>query len=112
MVTPRGLSPVMLHLPDRRPVPLLSVERDGGWIVAGTNWGREHHPRWSARLENGEQADLESRGTVTRVRARLLSGLEREEAWLALTGLWPGYDAYESRSGRTARVFLLTPIEG
>ena len=33
-----------------RQVPLLYVERGGGYVVIGSNWGGEEHPAWSANL--------------------------------------------------------------
>lgn len=93
-----------------RPTPLACLpEDDGGWLVAGSNFGRPDHPAWSTNLLREPRAEVGYDGGTTPVRARLLEGADRERAWAALLRVWPVYDRYEETSGRELRVFRLTP---
>jgi deazaflavin-dependent oxidoreductase (nitroreductase family) len=92
-----------------RTVPLTYSRHDGGLVVVGSNFGQAHHPAWSSNLLADPTARVTVRGAEWPVRARLLSETEKAGVWPELLRLWPGYDAYQDRSGRNLRVFLLTP---
>jgi deazaflavin-dependent oxidoreductase (nitroreductase family) len=95
-----------------RAAPLACArEATGSWLVVGSNFGKEHHPAWTANLLADPHATVGYRGTVVPVTATLLEGRERDEAWAALERVWPIYDRYEDRSGRALRVFRLSPRE-
>ncbi|MFD8494777.1 nitroreductase family deazaflavin-dependent oxidoreductase [Amycolatopsis sp. NPDC059657] len=92
-----------------RQVPLLYVERDGGYIVIGSNWGGESHPAWSANLLAEPRATVSIAGRAVPVTGRLLEGDERERMWNAVAEYWPAYDRYADRAAhREIRVFLLS----
>jgi deazaflavin-dependent oxidoreductase (nitroreductase family) len=93
-----------------RQVPLLYVERAGGYVVIASNWGGEKHPAWSANLIARPDATASAGGRTVPVRGRLLDGAEREEMWDAVAAYWPAYNRYAVRaSHRDIRVFLLEP---
>jgi deazaflavin-dependent oxidoreductase (nitroreductase family) len=93
-----------------REAPLACArESTGSWLVVGSNFGKEHHPAWTANLLANPAATVGYRGTVVRVTASLLEGEERDRAWSTLERVWPIYDRYEHRAGRSLRVFRLTP---
>lgn len=94
-----------------RTVALTYVRHAGGLVVIGSNFGQAHHPAWSANLLADPEATVTVRGAHWPVRARLLTDFEKTDVWPALLRLWPGYAAYQARSGRELRVFLLTPGE-
>ncbi|WP_072476899.1 nitroreductase family deazaflavin-dependent oxidoreductase [Amycolatopsis australiensis] len=94
-----------------RQVPLLYVERGGGYVVIGSNWGGEAHPAWSANLLARPEATVTIGGRTIEVTGRLLTGDERRETWDAVAAYWPAYDRYAVRAGdREIRVFLLEPV--
>ncbi|WP_370942117.1 nitroreductase family deazaflavin-dependent oxidoreductase [Amycolatopsis sp. cg5] len=96
-----------------RQVPLLYVERDGGYIVIGSNWGGENHPAWSANLLAEPRATASISGRAIAVTGRLLEGDEREKMWNAVAEYWPAYDRYADRAAhREIRVFLLSEQRG
>ncbi|MGW4484944.1 nitroreductase family deazaflavin-dependent oxidoreductase [Amycolatopsis sp. NPDC004368] len=113
--TPLGVPALLLTTIGRtsgepRQVPLLYVERDGGHVVVGSNWGGEKQPAWSANLLANPEATITIRGVTTEVRGRLLEGAEREETWRAVAKYWPAYDTYAVRAAhREIRVFHLSP---
>jgi deazaflavin-dependent oxidoreductase (nitroreductase family) len=91
-----------------RQVPLLYVERDGAFIVIGSNWGGENHPAWSANLIDQPKATATVRGRTLPVHARLLTGDERQTTWDAVAAYWPAYNTYATRAAnREIRVFRL-----
>jgi deazaflavin-dependent oxidoreductase (nitroreductase family) len=94
-----------------RQVPLLYVERGGGYVVIGSNWGGEAHPAWSANLLAHPAARATVDGRTIDVTGRLLAGRERQETWDAVAAYWPAYDRYAERAAhREIRVFLLEPV--
>jgi len=78
-------------------------------LVVGSNWGKPHHPAWTANLIKTPDIQVNVRGTVHDVRATLLAGAEREAAWRKMVAAWPAFEDYVERSGgRELRVFRLT----
>jgi deazaflavin-dependent oxidoreductase (nitroreductase family) len=93
-----------------RQTPLICMpEPDGGFIVVGSNFGREHHPAWTANLIAEPKAEVTYRGRRIPVTARLLEGDERAEMWPRILEVWSVFDTYVARAGRELRVFRLTP---
>jgi deazaflavin-dependent oxidoreductase (nitroreductase family) len=93
-----------------RQTPLMCwPERDGSWLVAGSNWGQPHHPAWTTNLLAHPQAHVVFARRRRPVRAVLLDGAEREAAWPVLEAQWPGYRSYEQTAGRELRIFRLVP---
>ncbi|EQD84870.1 deazaflavin-dependent oxidoreductase (nitroreductase family) [Saccharopolyspora erythraea NRRL 2338] len=96
-----------------RSVPLLYAPHGDEFVVVGSNWGQRHHPAWSANLLADPEATVQARGREIRVRARLVTGDERERLWRGvITDTWPAYDEYARRAGdRDIRVFVLSRTE-
>ncbi|MET7799002.1 nitroreductase family deazaflavin-dependent oxidoreductase [Streptomyces decoyicus] len=92
--------------PRRTPLACLPAE-GGGWLLIGSNFGRPGHPAWTGNLLKNPDAELSWRGRDIPVRARLLTGEERAEAWRAALTLWPPYAAYQARVAREIRLFRL-----
>ena len=92
-----------------RETPLMCFPQDdGGWIIAGSNFGREEHPGWSANLLAQPLAHVHYRNELVAVTARLLSQDEADELWPTLERQWPHYRDYEKTAKRSIRVFRLT----
>ncbi|MET7280430.1 nitroreductase family deazaflavin-dependent oxidoreductase [Kribbella sp. NPDC005582] len=114
--TSLGLRTLLLTTTGRRSgqlrqVPLLYVERDGAYVVIGSNWGGENHPAWSANLIAQPEASATVRGRTVPVHARLLTGDERQQMWDAVAAYWPAYNTYATRAAhREIRVFRLDPV--
>jgi deazaflavin-dependent oxidoreductase (nitroreductase family) len=93
----------------KRTTPLATKPEDGGWYVVGSNFGREHHPAWTANLIANPEAEVSYKGRSTPVTAHLLTAAEKEMTWPRLVKFWPNYAVYVERSGRDLRVFRLDP---
>ena len=95
---------------EARTVPLLFVEHAGGYAVAGTNFGRSHHPGWVYNLEAQPACVLEIEGTAHDARALPLEGDAAVEAWSKFDSIWPGYETYREIAPRDIKVFVLRPV--
>jgi deazaflavin-dependent oxidoreductase (nitroreductase family) len=92
----------------RRETPLMCFPRpDGTWFIAGSNFGLEKHPAWSANLIANPDAEIHYRRQLIPVRATLLSPDETEATWPTLDEQWPAYRDYEKTAKRDIRVFRL-----
>ena len=86
------------------------VSDGDGFVLVGSNWGRERHPSWSANLIATERVVVRRRGDRFVAKVRLLTGVERDKAWAAVLAHWPNYQIAQDRAGgRQFRLFLLTP---
>ena len=95
----------------KRETPLMCWPRpDGTYLVAGSNWGQEHHPAWTTNLLAKPDAHIVVSGKRRSINAELLADDEREAAWSILEAQWPGYREYEANAGgRKVRIFRLVP---
>jgi deazaflavin-dependent oxidoreductase (nitroreductase family) len=91
---------VLMYTPDGR----------GRAIVAGTSFARDEHPGWTYNLRAHPDASITVRGRTLNVRSTEMDGVDRERAWARIERQWPNYRSYERESGRTVRLFLLTPV--
>jgi deazaflavin-dependent oxidoreductase (nitroreductase family) len=91
--------------PRRAPIATLPV--DGGFLVVGSNFGKEHHPAWTANLMANPNATVTFKGETIPVVAHLLDADEKAKVWPDLLRIWPAWTAYTERSGRDLRVFRL-----
>lgn len=81
-----------------------------GLLLVGSNWGREHHPSWSANLKAAQRVTVRKRGHRFVAKVQLLTGAERDKAWATVVSHWPNYQIAQNRAGqRRFRLFLLTP---
>ncbi|WP_327703401.1 nitroreductase family deazaflavin-dependent oxidoreductase [Streptomyces decoyicus] len=92
--------------PRRTPLACLPAQ-GGGWLLIGSNFGRPGHPAWTGNLLKNPDAEVSWRGRDIPVRARLLTGEERAQAWRAALAFWPPYAAYQARVAREIRLFRL-----
>lgn len=94
----------------RRESPVASFVVDGTRVVVGSNFGRESHPAWTWNLLAEPEAEIEHDGRREPVRARLLSGDDRDRVWRDVVAQWPPFRTYEQTAGgRELRVFALEP---
>jgi deazaflavin-dependent oxidoreductase (nitroreductase family) len=108
---------LLLHTTGRRTgrprdTPLLGVPDGDGYVVIGSNWGEPRQPAWALNLLADPRAAVTRGGRTVPVRARLLTGAERERAWRLAVREWPAYETYARRArGRPLHVFRLEPVD-
>ncbi|WP_339129972.1 nitroreductase/quinone reductase family protein [Streptomyces sp. f51] len=83
------------------------AEAGAGWILVGSNFGRDDHPAWTANLLAGPEAVINWKGEDIPVTARLLTGEERAEVWRTVLAFWPPYATYQARVDREIRLFRI-----
>lgn len=94
-------------LPRRTPLACMPEKETGTWLLIGSNFGRPHHPAWTGNLRRHPDAEISWKGEAVPVRARELTGDEREEAWASALTFWPPYAVYQARVERQIRLFRL-----
>ena len=77
--------------------------------MVGSNFARDHHPAWTANLLANPNAEIVYRGKRTPVRARLLTGAERETRWQTAVAWYPLWIQYDAVTERELRLFVLDP---
>ena len=111
----RGLPGLLLTTTGRktgqpRTHPLLYMRDGDGYVVVGSNWGRDHHPAWALNLVANPEAIVTIGGKTIRVRATHARGAERDRLWKLALATWPAWTTYEERAAvREIRVFRLAP---
>lgn len=91
----------------RTPLACMPEESSGTWLLIGSNFGRPGHPAWTANLRAHPEVSISWKGSEIPVRARMLSGEERAEAWASALRFWPPYATYQARVEREIRLFRL-----
>jgi deazaflavin-dependent oxidoreductase (nitroreductase family) len=104
MLTMLGLSGAV------RKVPLMRVEHDGLYAAVASKGGAPQHPKWYANVRKNPVLDLQDADRTWTVRARELSGEERQVWWERCVEAYPPYAEYQTRTDRLIPVFVLEPV--
>jgi deazaflavin-dependent oxidoreductase (nitroreductase family) len=78
-------------------------------VVIGSNAGNPNAPAWSLNLLANPDAEIDVYGKRQRVTARVTEGDERADLWRRSNEQYTGFDAYEARTARDIKVFVLEP---
>ncbi len=109
------LPTLMLHTTGRksglrRAQPLVYLTVGNGFAVVGTNWGQQHHPAWTHNLLADPNAEVEIKGRVLPVKARLTEAEEHAALYRRFEAVSPNYREYPEWAGdRDIRLFVLEP---
>ena len=93
-----------------RKVPLMRVEHDGVYAAVASQGGAPKHPKWYANVRKNPELDLQDGDRTWSVRARELSGPEREQWWERCVAAFPNYAEYQTKTDRLIPVFVLEPV--
>ena len=94
----------------RRTWPLTGLRVDGGWAVAASNGGHDHHPAWYLNLEAQSEVEVQVWGDRFKARARPATPEEKPVMWKQMVSVWPDYDTYQERTARQIPVVVLERI--
>lgn len=92
-----------------RKTPLMRVEHDGMYAVVASLGGAPKHPVWYYNLVAEPNVTLQDGPAVLELKARELTGAERDEWWKRAAEAWPAYDDYQTKTDRVIPVFVLEP---
>ena len=90
-----------------RPSALIYGEADGAYIVVASMGGAPTHPSWYLNLVDHPEVQLQVGAERFAATARTAEGDERDRLWSVMTGIWPNYDVYQSRTERRIPVVVL-----
>ena len=84
--------------------------RDGDdYLVVASMGGAPRHPQWYLNLTAHPEAEVQVRADRVPVVGRTATGQEKPRLWRVMTGIWPNYDVYQSRTERDIPVVVLSP---
>jgi len=92
-----------------RTAALQYLEKDGAYVVIGSNAGDSHHPAWWLNLVTEPEATVTIRARATRVHAHEAMGGERQALWDRFVAIDDAYAEYERRVERRIPVVVLEP---
>jgi deazaflavin-dependent oxidoreductase (nitroreductase family) len=92
-----------------RKVPVMRVEHGGSFAAVASQGGAPTHPKWYHNLVAHPEVELQVGTDTFPVRARELSGPERDEWWERCVAAFPDYAVYQRRTDRLIPVFVLEP---
>jgi deazaflavin-dependent oxidoreductase (nitroreductase family) len=95
-----------------RKSPLIYGEHDGDYLVVASKGGAPEPPAWYVNLEADPHATIQVWGERFPVRARVATAQEKPELWKIMTGHWPAYDEYQTKTDREIPVVVLERDEG
>ena len=89
----------------------LIFARDGeDYLVVASMGGAPRHPQWYLNLQAEPQAEIQVRGDHIPVVARTAAeDDDKTRLWKVVTGVWPNYDVYQTRTDRQIPVVVLSP---
>lgn len=84
------------------------LETDGdAYTVVASNGGSDVSPAWFVNLRADPNVEVQVKGDRFRATARVATPAEKPETWARMVEAWPGYDAYQRRTGREIPVVVL-----
>jgi deazaflavin-dependent oxidoreductase (nitroreductase family) len=93
---------------EQRTTPLLSMPDGEGWVVVGSNGGRDRPPAWLLNLEALPRAEVQVRRRRVPAVAEVLRSADAEALWPRLTAHYPGWAYYQQLTEREIPVVRLT----
>jgi F420H(2)-dependent quinone reductase len=94
-----------------RKTPIMRVEQGGVYAAIASYAGNPRNPQWYYNLLAHPEAQLQDGTAVRRVRARELSGTEKQRWWAVADALNPNYARYRASAGRDIPVLALEPVQ-
>lgn len=79
------------------------------YLVIASNGGSPTHPAWYLNLVADPAAQVQVGADTIAVTARTAAGAERDRLWSLMTGIWPNFDVYQTRTARRIPLVVLEP---
>ena len=87
--------------------PLIYQEYDGDYLVVTSKGGADEPPAWFRNLEANPSVGVQVMGDRFKANARTATSDEKPEMWKKMTGAWPAYDDYQTKTDREIPVVVL-----
>jgi deazaflavin-dependent oxidoreductase (nitroreductase family) len=92
---------------EERTTPLIYQEHDGDYLVVASKGGADEPPAWFRNLEANPSVGVQVMGDRFKANARTATSDEKPEMWKKMTGTWPAYDDYQTKTDREIPVVVL-----
>lgn len=92
---------------EERVHPLIYGARGDDVVIVASKGGAPDHPAWYLNLLASPLVEVQVGADRYRGRARTAEGDERAELWTLMTGVWPEYDEYQSKTDRQIPVVVI-----
>ncbi|MBO0808318.1 MAG: nitroreductase family deazaflavin-dependent oxidoreductase [Actinobacteria bacterium] len=104
VITNRGVRTGMI-----RKTPVMRVEHQGRYAAVASQGGAPTHPGWYYNFLAHPLVELQDGTHRQAMRAREVTGAERDEWWERAVAAFPPYAEYQQRTTRQIPVFVLEP---
>lgn len=94
-----------------RKTPLMRVEHAGRYALVASQGGAPKHPVWYFNVKAHPQVELQDGPGKRDMRAREVTGREKDEWWERAVAAFPPYAEYQKKTSREIPVFVLEPLE-
>jgi deazaflavin-dependent oxidoreductase (nitroreductase family) len=92
---------------EERTTPLIYQEHNGDHLVVASKGGADEPPAWFRNLEANPSVGVQVMGDRFKANARTATSDEKPEMWKRMTGAWPAYDEYQTKTDREIPVVVL-----
>jgi deazaflavin-dependent oxidoreductase (nitroreductase family) len=79
------------------------------YLVVASMGGAPQHPQWYRNLTANPNVEIQVKAERIPTVARTASPEEKSRLWSIVSGVWPNYDVYQTRTDRDIPVVVLTP---
>ncbi|MBV8302152.1 MAG: nitroreductase family deazaflavin-dependent oxidoreductase [Candidatus Dormibacteraeota bacterium] len=94
---------------EARQTPLIYGVHGDDLLLVASKGGAPTPPAWYLNLNADPEVTVQVKDEVRAVRARTATADEKPELWRIMTGEWPDYDTYQTRTSRDIPVVVLEP---
>jgi deazaflavin-dependent oxidoreductase (nitroreductase family) len=93
-----------------RKIGLMRVEHEGEYALVASKGGHPEHPGWYANLMADPHVMIQDGPEPRDYVVREVEGDERQLWWERSVAVFPTYEEYAARAGRTIPVLVATPL--
>jgi len=91
--------------------PVIRIEHDGVYAAVASAAGAATNPAWYRNLVAHPEVQLQDGAAIRSVRAREVTGAEKQRWWPIAESFWPHFPEYRAAAGaREIPIMLLEPI--
>jgi deazaflavin-dependent oxidoreductase (nitroreductase family) len=90
-----------------RPTPLIYGRAGDDYLVVASKGGAPEPPAWYLNLSDEPEVQVQVKADRFKARARTATADEKPGLWQTMAGIWPDYDAYQSKTDREIPVVVL-----
>ncbi len=89
--------------------PVMRIEDHGTYIAVASAAGSPSNPSWYYNLLARPDLTLQDGADIYQLRAREVSGEEKQRIWAFAETKWPHFPEYRSRTTRNIPILVLEP---